>query len=113
MCIVRARQVTIAHAKIHGLMSQVFMHVLSAMSSKKTDASKGRFSDYKKAHLLDKSDPRWLHKKEVDMVKVVLCRFIKSQLDGISLRNAVRKTCKMNLRQAGNKADKIADALFK
>ena len=65
MCIVRARQVTIAHAKIHGLMSQVFMHVLSAMSSKKTDASKGRFSDYKKAHLLDKSDPRWLHKKEV------------------------------------------------
>jgi hypothetical protein len=46
-------------------MSQVFMHVLSAMSSKKTDASKGRFSDYKKAHLLDKSDPRWLHKKEV------------------------------------------------
>jgi len=41
------------------------MHVLSAMSSKKTDASKGRFSDYKKAHLLDKSDPRWLHKKEV------------------------------------------------
>ena len=50
---------------------------------------------------------------QVDMVKVVLCRFIKSQLDGISLRNAVRKTCKMNLRQAGNKADKIADALFK
>ena len=50
---------------------------------------------------------------QVDMVKVVLCRFIKSQIDGISLRNAVRKTCKMNLRQAGNKADKIADALFK
>jgi hypothetical protein len=47
------------------------------------------------------------------MVKVVLCRFITSQLDAISLRNALVKTCKMNLRQAGNKADKIADALFK
>ena len=68
---------------------------------------------YKKAHTLDKSDPRWLHEKEVDMVKVVLCRFITSQLDAISLRNALVKTCKMNLRQAGNKADKIANALFK
>ena len=47
------------------------------------------------------------------MVKVVLCRFVKSQLDGISLRNAVRKTCKMNLRQAERKADMIAEALFK
>ena len=50
---------------------------------------------------------------QVDMVKVVLCRFITSQLDAISLRNALVKTCKMNLRQAGNKADKIADALSK
>ena len=50
---------------------------------------------------------------QVDMVKVVLCRFVKSQLDGISLRNAVRKTCKMNLRQAERKADMIAEALFK
>ena len=50
---------------------------------------------------------------QVDMVKVVLCRFITSQLDAISLRNALVKTCKMNLRQAGNKADKIANALFK
>lgn len=89
------------------------MHVLSAMPSTTTAASKVCFGDYKKAHTLDKSDPRWLHEKEVDMVKVVLCRFITSQLDGISLRNALVKTCKMNLRQAGNKADKIADALFK
>ena len=50
---------------------------------------------------------------QVDMVKVVLCRFIKSQLDGISLRNAVRKICKMNIGQAEIKADKIAEALFK
>lgn len=49
------------------------------------------------------------------MVKVVLCRFIKSQLDGISLRNILLKIYdrKMNMRQAEAKADKIAEALIK
>ncbi len=51
------------------------MHVLSAVSE-----SGVRFGNYKDAHKLDKNDPRWLHAKEVDMLKVVLCRFIKSQL---------------------------------
>ena len=60
-----ARQVTYAHAKMRGLIPQVFMHALSAMSSETTDACKGRFGDYKTAHTLDKSDPRWLHEKEV------------------------------------------------
>ena len=51
---------------------QVFMHVLSASPWKKKEK---RFGDYKQAHKLDKSDPRWLHEKEVDKVKVVLCRY--------------------------------------
>ena len=61
---------------------QVFMHVLSVLESGV------RFGDYKGAHKLDKNDPLWLHAKEVDMLKVVLCRFIKSQLTGQSLINA-------------------------
>ena len=56
----RARnQVKFALATFRGLIRQVFMHVLSAIWGN------SRFGDYKKAHLLDKSDPRWLHKKEV------------------------------------------------
>ena len=51
------------------------------------------------------------------MVKVVLCRFVKAQIDGISLRNALRNALpndrKMKLQQAGMKAEKIAGALLK
>ena len=47
------------------------------------------------------------------MVKVVLCRFVKAQIDGISLRNALRNTGKIKLQQAGMKAEKIAGALLK
>ena len=64
----RARnQVKFALTTIRGLIRQVFMHATSVMSPETTDASKGngRFGDYKNAHLLDKSDPRWLHEKEV------------------------------------------------
>ena len=51
---------------------EVFMH---AMSASPWDKKEERFGDYKHAHKLDKSDPRWLHEKEVDKVKVVLCRY--------------------------------------
>ena len=62
---VRARQAALVLSKLRGLVRQVFMHTLSAISSETTEASKCRFGDYKNAHLLDKSDPRWLHEKEV------------------------------------------------
>ena len=41
------------------------MHALSANSSSRKEASTVRFGDYKMAHTLDKSDPCWLHEKEV------------------------------------------------
>ena len=31
--------------------------------------------NHQHAHKLDKKDPQWLHEKEVDKVKVVLCRY--------------------------------------
>jgi len=71
---------------------EVFMHALSAKEEAQSALagaeSATRFGEYKFASSLDKNDPRWLHAKEVDMVKVVLCRFIKSQLTGQSLINA-------------------------
>ena len=85
----------------------------AALPPRKVAHALTRFGDYKKAHLLDKRDPRWLHEKEVDMVKVVLCRFVTAQLDGLSLRNALFKTSNINLRQAESKADKIVEALMK
>ena len=51
---------------------EVFMH---AMSASPWDKKEKRFGDYKHAHKLDKKDPQWLHEKEVDKVKVVLCRY--------------------------------------
>jgi hypothetical protein len=69
-------------------MLQVWMHVLSARSERKSGM---RFGNYKDAHKLDKNDPLWLHAKEVDKAKVVLCRYIKSQLTGQSLINALDK----------------------
>ena len=61
---------------------EVFMHVLSGTEEGESGSagtkSATRFGDYKLADQLDKKDSRWLHAKEVDMVKLVLCRFIKS-----------------------------------
>ena len=66
----RARnQVKFALATFRGLIRQVFMHVLSAIWGN------SRFGDYKNAHLLDKSDPRWLHEKEVC---VCVCVHVRS-----------------------------------
>jgi hypothetical protein len=71
---------------------EVFMHALSAKVEAESALAGAEsatcFGEYKFASSLDKNDPRWLHAKEVDMVKVVLCRFIKSQLTGQSLINA-------------------------
>ena len=55
---------------------EVFMH---AMSASPWDKKEKRFGDYKHAHKLDKKDPQWLHEKEVDKVKVVLCRYSLSR----------------------------------
>ena len=72
---------------------EVFLHVLSASRSASArgagPSGRVRFGDYKLAATLDREDPRWLHENEVDMVQVVLCRYIKSQLDAISLTNAL------------------------
>ena len=74
-------------------MLQVWMHVLSARSERKSEM---RFGNYKDAHTLDKNDPLWLHAKEVDKIKLVLCRFIKSQLTGQALINALDKAKDVN-----------------
>jgi hypothetical protein len=101
---------------------EVFMHALSATSEdesieKGKDKEQQHYGDYKHAHKLDKSDARWLHAKEVDMVKVVLCRFIKSQLTGLSLINAFRNAQDVKeppgLRKANVMAKNIVKALSK
>jgi hypothetical protein len=92
---------------------QVFLHALSA-----TQMSSGiRFGDYKKANELPETDARWLHQDEVSMVKVVLLRFVKAQLDGVSLTNALAKhgalRGKYHAEKANIKADRIVEALAK
>ena len=76
-----------------------------------------RFGDYKKANELPVTDARWLHKDEVSMVKVVLLRFVKAQLDGVSLTNALAKhgalRGKYHAEKANIKADRIVEALAK
>ena len=97
-------------------MLQVWMHVLSARSERKSGM---RFGNYKDAHTLDKNDPLWLHAKEVDKIKVVLCRFIKSQLTGQALINALDKAKGFNkppalsLSLADVRAAKIIKAISK
>jgi hypothetical protein len=46
------------------------MHVMSAYPWNKKEK---RFGDYKQAHKLDKSDPRWLHEKEVCVCVCLIC----------------------------------------
>jgi hypothetical protein len=103
---------------------EVFMHALSATEEAESGSagtkSANRFGEYKLANSLDKNDPRWLHAKEVcvcvythahararahththaytqvNMVKVVLCRFVKSQVTGQSLINSFAEAVKKN-----------------
>ena len=90
---------------------QVFLHVLSATQM----TSSIRFGDYKKAHELPETDPRWLHPDEVDFVHVIILRFVKSQLDAVSLINAFSKKAglkgKYKLERARKKVARIVVAL--
>ncbi len=90
---------------------EVFMHVLSAIHM----ASGIRFGDYKKAHELPETDPQWLHPDEVGFVKVIILRFVKSQLDAVSLINAFGKNAglkgKYNLERARKIVGRIVAAL--
>ena len=89
---------------------EVFMHVCSALQ----EQSQKWFGAYTNAHTLDATDPQWLHEDEVDMVKVVLVRFIKSQLDGLSLMNAFAKAAiVLSPKSAKYKAQRIINALEK
>ena len=90
---------------------RVFLHATSATLM----ASGIRFGDYKKAHELPETDPQWLHPEEVDLVQVITLRFVKSQLDAVSLINALSKNAAMKgtykLEWARMKVGRIVDAL--
>ena len=90
---------------------RVFLHVTSATLM----ASGIRFGDYKKAHELPETYPQWLHIDEVDLVKVITLRFVKSQLDAVSLINAFSKKAglkgKYKLERAKKKVGRIVVAL--
>jgi hypothetical protein len=92
---------------------QVFLHVLSARQM----ASGIRFGDYKKAYELPVDNPQWLHVAEVSFVKVVLLRFVLSQLGGVALLNAfnkhagLRRTGKSRYERAKMQACRIVEAL--
>ena len=89
---------------------QVFLHATSATCASEQGVI--AFGNYKHAGGLKDSDELWLHPEEVSMVKVVLLRFVKSQLDGLSLRAAyTRKNIVVGAMAAQPKADKIVKAL--
>ena len=102
---------------------QVLMHALSAtpmsdqMGASLFEKGKTFFGDYEKAAEYAATDPRWLHVEEVGMVKVLLLRLTKSQLDGVSLINALDKvkhlSAKYSAEQANIKAFDIVKALDK
>ena len=102
---------------------QVFMHALSAtpmsdqMGASFCEKGKTFFGEYEKAAEYAETDARWLHVEEVSMVKVLLLRLTKSQLDGVSLINALDKvkhlSGKYSAEQANIKAYDIVKALDK
>jgi hypothetical protein len=76
---------------------EVFLHALSVQCSARVgqkEMGKGgmhQYGDFKTAAKREMTDPLWLHEEEVALVKLILLRFIKSQLDSVSLRNALKK----------------------
>jgi len=102
---------------------QVMMHALSAtpmsdqMGALLFEKGKTFFGEYEKAPEYAEKDPRWLHVEEVSMVKVLLLRLAKSQLDAVSLINALDKVKhlrgKYSAEQANIKAYDIVKALDK
>jgi hypothetical protein len=78
--------------------------IVHAFSARGKDAS-GKtveFGKYKEADKLPREDPRWLHAKEVMMVRVLVLRHVKSQLDGRSLISALdAKKLKLQREETG------------
>jgi len=89
---------------------QVFNHATSATLV--TERGDVTFGNYNCADALEDSDPLWLHKDEVGLVKVVVLRHVKSQLDGVSLRAALaKKNIDVQVKAAEHRADKIVQVL--
>ena len=87
---------------------EVFNHATGARRNDLT------FVDYKSADKREESDPLWLHPAEVDLVKVVLLRFIKGQLDAASLRAAFKKKgFPIDAKEETAKANKIVETLVR
>ena len=87
---------------------EVFDHATGARRQDLT------FTDYKNADKREESDPLWLHPAEVDLVKVVLLRFIKGQLDAASLRAAFeKKGFHIDTKEATAKANKMVETLVR
>jgi hypothetical protein len=92
---------------------EVFLH---ATCARRGDVL---FGDYQPERAYEKEDPLWLHANEVSMVKVVLLRFVKSQLDGMSLGAAFKrgghafedKEASPKADTLSSKADKIVEKL--
>ena len=88
---------------------EVFLH---ATCARRGDVL---FGDYQRVY--KKDSPLWLHTNEVSMVKVVLLRFVKSQLDGMSLGAAFKlhaledKGASPKADTLSSKADKIVEKL--
>ena len=95
---------------------QVFAHACSARDVKASGETVA-YDKYKEAYKLPRDDPRWLHLEEVDMVRVLLLRHAKSQLDGQSLISALdAKKLKLQREETGAEGGagvgriKLADA---
>ena len=89
---------------------EVFLHATWAFRG---DVRFGHFKcAYEYYYENGKRNPLWLHPEEVSMVKVVLLRFVKSQLDGMSLCAAFKQGgLILEDKEAPLKADKIAQTL--
>lgn len=72
------------------------------------------YGNYKEADRLERSDPLWLHSEEVSMVKVVLLRYVKAQLDSASLRAALDKaSMSVDDKNANLMTKRIVEALHR
>ena len=89
---------------------EVFLHATWAFRG---DVRFGHFKcAYEYYYENGKRNPLWLHPEEVSMVKVVLLRFVKSQLDGMSLCAAFKQGgLVLEDKEAPLRADKIAETL--
>jgi hypothetical protein len=94
---------------------QVFLHALSVkcsahdIGSKENGKDVVQYGDFKTAYQREISDPLWLHDEEVATVKVIILRFIKSQLDSVSLQRAFSAK---GLLIKDSKAHKLANTII-